>query len=71
MTLPTRPRKRKPQGRQPENALTIAFVRNVVEARRYLDSNGLYLGPAVRPPGRSVSGTLLWVRLDPLVLAIP
>ena len=49
MTLPTRPPKRKPHGRHPQNALSPAFVRNVSEAGRYCDGNGLYLD--VRPTG--------------------
>ncbi|WP_423929058.1 tyrosine-type recombinase/integrase [Candidatus Palauibacter sp.] len=49
MTLPTRPPQRKPQGRHPQNALSPAFVRNVSEAGRYCDGNGLYLD--VRPTG--------------------
>ena len=47
--LPNRPPKRKPRGRHPVNALTTAFVRNVREAGRYCDGNGLYLD--VRPSG--------------------
>ena len=39
MTLPTRPPKRKPRGRQPENTLSIAFVRNVARAGRYSDGH--------------------------------
>ena len=39
MTLPTRPPKRKPRGRQPENALSIAFVRNVARSGRYSDGH--------------------------------
>ncbi len=49
MTLPNRPPKRKLRGRHPVNALTAAFVRNVREAGRYCDGNGLYLD--VRPSG--------------------
>ncbi len=49
MTLPTRPPQRKPRGRHPQNALSPAFVRNVSEAGRYCDGNGLYLD--VRPTG--------------------
>ncbi|WP_419935858.1 tyrosine-type recombinase/integrase [Candidatus Palauibacter sp.] len=49
MTLPNRPPKRKPRGRHPQNALSPAFVRNVSEAGRYCDGNGLYLD--VRPTG--------------------
>ncbi|WP_420439815.1 Arm DNA-binding domain-containing protein [Candidatus Palauibacter sp.] len=41
--------KRKPHGRHPHNALSPAFVRNVREAGRYCDGNGLYLD--VRPSG--------------------
>ena len=47
--LPTRPPKTKPRGRQPEHALTNAFVRNVARAGRYCDGHGLYLD--VRPTG--------------------
>ena len=49
VTLPTRPSKRKPRGRHPQNALSPVFVRNVSEAGRYCDGNGLYLD--VRPTG--------------------
>ena len=48
-TLPKRPPKRKPRGRHPLNALTPAFVRNVNQAGRYCDGQGLYLD--VRPTG--------------------
>ena len=49
MTLSKRPPKRKPRGRHPINALTPAFVRNVNQAGRYCDGQGLYLD--VRPTG--------------------
>ena len=49
MTLSKRPPKRKPRGRHPENALTPAFVRNVSQAGRYCDGQGLDLD--VRPTG--------------------
>ena len=49
MTLPDRPPQRKPRGQHPNNALTPAFVRNVSQAGRYCDSQGLYL--VVRPSG--------------------
>ena len=49
MTLPTRPPQRKPRSRHPNNALTPAFVRNVSQAGRYCDGQGLYLD--VRPSG--------------------
>ena len=55
MALPTTPRKSKPHGRHPENALSTAFVRNVAGAGRYCDGNGLYL--EVKP-----SGTRSWVQ---------
>ena len=55
MALQTRPRKHKPKGRHPENALSTAFVRNVAEAGRYCDGNGLYL--EVQP-----SGTRSWIQ---------
>ena len=47
--LPKRPPKRKPRGQHPLNALTPAFVRNVNQAGRYCDGQGLYLD--VRPTG--------------------
>ena len=47
--LSKRPPKRKPRGRHPINALTPAFVRNVNQAGRYCDGQGLYLD--VRPTG--------------------
>ena len=40
MTLPTRPPKHKPRGRQPENALSVAFVRNASRSGRYCDGGG-------------------------------
>ena len=43
MTLPKRPPQRKPRSRHPNNALTPAFVRNVSQAGRYCDGQGLYL----------------------------
>ncbi len=49
MTLPTRPRKHKPKGRHPDKALSTAFVRNVAQAGRYCDGQGLYLD--VQPTG--------------------
>ena len=49
MVLQKRPPERKPRGRHPENALTPAFVRNVSQAGRYCDGQGLYLD--VRPTG--------------------
>ena len=49
IALPKRPPQRKPRGRHPYNALTSAFVRNVSQAGRYCDGQGLYL--AVRPTG--------------------
>ncbi len=49
IALPRRSPKRKPRGRHPHNALSPAFVRNVREAGRYCDGNGLYLD--VRPSG--------------------
>ncbi len=55
MTLPRRPRTRKPNGRHPHNALTAAFIRNVDQAGRYCDGNGLYLD--VQP-----TGTRSWVQ---------
>ena len=55
MELPTRPRTTKPSGRQPRHALSTAFVRNVAQAGRYCDGDGLYLD--VQP-----SGTRSWVQ---------
>ncbi len=49
MTLPARPRKRKPKGRHPDKALSTAFVRKVAQAGRYCDGQGLYLD--VQPTG--------------------
>ena len=49
MTLTKRPPQRKPRRRHPNNALTPAFVRNVSQAGRYCDGQGLYLD--VRPSG--------------------
>ncbi len=55
MELPTRPRTTKPSGRQPHHALSTAFVRNVAQAGRYCDGDGLYLD--VQP-----TGTRSWVQ---------
>ena len=55
MELQTRPRTRKPGGRQPHHALSTAFVRNVAQAGRYCDGDGLYLD--VQP-----TGTRSWVQ---------
>ena len=49
MTLQKRSPKRKPRGQHPQSALSPAFVRNVGEAGRYCDGQGLYLD--VRPTG--------------------
>ena len=43
MTLSKRPPQRKPRDRHPYHALTPAFVRNVSQAGRYCDGQGLYL----------------------------
>ena len=43
MPYPKRRRKQKPRGSHPRNALTAAFVRQVGEAGRYCDGDGLYL----------------------------
>ena len=43
MAFPKRPPQRKPRSRHPNNALTPAFVRNVSQAGRYCDGQGLYL----------------------------
>ena len=43
MPYPKRGRKKKPQGQHPRNALSPAFVRQVAEAGRYCDGDGLYL----------------------------
>ncbi len=55
MELPNRPRTTKPNGRQPHHALSTAFVRNVAQAGRYCDGDGLYLD--VQP-----TGTRSWVQ---------
>ena len=55
MELPDRPRTTKPNGRQPHHALSTAFVRNVAQAGRYCDGDGLYLD--VQP-----TGTRSWVQ---------
>ena len=52
---PNRPRTSKPTGRQPHHALSTAFVRNVAQAGRYCDGDGLYLD--VQP-----TGTRSWVQ---------
>ena len=49
MALPKRPPQRKPRRRHPNNALTPALVRNMRQAGRYCDGQGLYLD--VRPSG--------------------
>ena len=50
-----RPRTSKPTGRQPHHALSTAFVRDVAQAGRYCDGDGLYLD--VQP-----TGTRSWVQ---------
>ena len=55
MELPNRPPITKPSGRQPHHALSTAFVRNVAQAGRYCDGDGLYLD--VQP-----TGTRSWVQ---------
>ena len=50
-----KPRRTKPRGRHPHNALSAAFVRSVAQAGRYSDGNGLYL--QVDP-----SGARRWVQ---------
>ena len=42
-TLPRKPRTTKRRGRHPHKALSADFCRNVAEAGRYADGNGLYL----------------------------
>ena len=42
-TLPRKPRTTKRRGRHPDKALSADFCRNVAEAGRYADGNGLYL----------------------------
>ena len=42
-TLPKKRRTTKRKGRHPDKALSAAFCRNVAEAGRYADGNGLYL----------------------------
>ena len=53
--LPKKPRATKRRGKHPQKALTDAFCRNVAEAGRYADGNGLYL--QVDP-----SGARRWVQ---------
>ena len=53
--LPKKPRATKRRGRHPDKALSAAFCRNVAEAGRYCDGNGLYL--QVDP-----SGARRWVQ---------
>lgn len=48
--LPYRKKKQKPYGLHPRHALSAAFVRQVAEAGRYCDGDGLYL--EVHPTGR-------------------
>ena len=55
VTCPKKPRAAKRRGRHPDKALSAAFCRNVGEAGRYCDGNGLYL--EVDP-----SGARRWVQ---------
>ncbi len=55
MTLESRTPKTKPRGRHPRHALSSTFVRNVAQAGRYCDGDGLYL--EVQP-----TGTRSWVQ---------
>ena len=54
-TLPRKPRTTKRRGRHPDKALSADFCRNVAEAGRYADGNGLYLHVAP-------SGARRWVQ---------
>ena len=53
--LPKKPRATKRRGRHPDKALSEAFCRDVAEAGRYSDGNGLYLLV-------DASGTRRWVQ---------
>ena len=55
MTLESRTPKTKPRGRHPRHALSSTFVRNVAQAGRYCDGDGLYL--EVQP-----TGTRSWIQ---------
>ena len=55
MTLEARTQKTKPRGRHPRHALSSTFVRNVAQAGRYCDGDGLYL--EVQP-----TGTRSWIQ---------
>ncbi len=55
MTLEPRTQKTKPRGRHPRHALSSTFVRNVAQAGRYCDGDGLYL--EVQP-----TGTRSWIQ---------
>ena len=55
MTLEARNLKTKPRGRHPRHALSSTFVRNVAQAGRYCDGDGLYL--EVQP-----TGTRSWIQ---------
>ena len=55
VACPKKPRATKRKGRHPDKALSAAFCRNVAEAGRYCDGNGLYL--EVDP-----SGARRWVQ---------
>ena len=54
-TLPRKPRATKRRGRHPDKALSADFCRNVADAGRYADGNGLYLHVAP-------SGARRWVQ---------
>ena len=55
MSLETGTPKTKPRGRHPRHALSATFVRNVAQAGRYCDGDGLYL--EVQP-----TGTRSWIQ---------
>ena len=61
---PTLPRKRplpgKRKGRHPDRALSAAFCRNVSEAGRYCDGNGLYLEVTVTGARHWVQRLRIW-----------
>ena len=66
--LPRKPRATKRRGRHPDKALTSVFCRNVAEAGRYCDGNGLYL--EVDPTGARRWVQRLVVRGKPRTLGL-
>ena len=67
-SYPKKPRTTKRRGRHPDRALSAVFCRNVAEAGRYCDGNGLYL--EVDPTGARRWVQRLVIRGKPRTLGL-